>query len=63
MDELYALFTAGLSIFIFALILLGLGSYAGGNWEAISQGITVFLFIVIGFFYAAYILVNVMRKW
>ena len=63
MEEAYALVGVGLSVFAFALILLALGTYAGGNWEAISQGISVFLMIVVGFFFAAYVLKNVMEKW
>ena len=63
MDEAFSLLGVGLSVFAFAVILLCLGTYAGGNWEAVSQGITLFLLIVVGFFFAAYVLKNVMEKW
>ena len=62
MDEMYAIIAIGLCIFAFLIILLGLGSFYGGNWELVAQGVTKFLLIIVGFSFAAYVLVNLMGR-
>lgn len=62
MDEMYAVLGIGLCVFAFLAILLGLGSFYGGNWELVAQGVTKFILIIVGFAFAAYVLVKLMEK-
>ena len=62
MDEMYAVIGIGICVFAFLIILLGLGSFYGGNWELVAQGVTKFLLIVVGFAFGAYVLVKLMGR-
>lgn len=62
MDEMYAILGIGLCIFAFLLILLGIGSFYGGDWELIAQGVTQFILIVVGFAFGCYVLVKVLER-
>lgn len=62
MSEAYQIVAIGLSILAFLLILLSLGAWAGGNWEAISQAVSSLILVIIGFCFAAYVLMNLMRR-
>lgn len=62
MDEMYAVIGIGLCIFAFLIILLGLGSFYGGDWELVAQGVTQFILIVVGFAFAVYVLVKLMER-
>ena len=62
MDEMYAIIGIGISVFAFLIILLGLGSFYGGDWELVAQGVTQFILIIVGFAFGAYVLVKVMGK-
>ena len=62
MDEMYAIIGIGISVFAFLIILLGLGSFYGGNWELVAQGVTKFILLIVGFAFGAYVLVKVMGK-
>lgn len=56
MDDVYVLIGIGLSIFAFLLMLLGIGAYAGGDWDTVAKGITPFILIITGFAFACFIL-------
>lgn len=56
MDDVYALVGIGLCIFAFLLLLLGIGAWLGGDWEAVATGITPFILIITGFAYGCFIL-------
>jgi len=62
MDEVYAIVGIGLSLFAFLLILLGIGSFYGGDWELIAQGVTKFILIVVGFSFGCYVLVKILER-
>lgn len=62
MDELYALIGIGICIFAFLLVLLGIGSFYGGDWELIAQGISKFILIIVGFAFGSYVLVKVLER-
>lgn len=62
MNELYAVLSIFICIFVFLLLLLGLGSFYGGDWEVVAQGVTQFIVIVTVFAFAAYVLVKVMER-
>lgn len=62
MDEMYAVVGIGLCIFAFLIILLGLGSFYGGEWELVAQGVTKFILLIVAFSFGAYVLVKVMGK-
>lgn len=56
MDDVYAIIGIGLSIFAFLLLLMGIGAYAGGDWETVAIGITPYMIIITGFAFACFIL-------
>lgn len=60
-DEVFTVVVVGLSVLIFSLILLGLGSWYGGNWEAVAQGIVAFMGVVVAFYVAAMVLIKFIR--
>ena len=62
MNEMFAIIGIGLCVFAFLLILLGIGSFYGGDWELVAQGVSKFILIVVGFSFAAYVLVRLMGK-
>ena len=62
MNEAFAIVGIGLCIFIFCGILLGIGSFYGGDWELVSQGVTQFILLVVGFAFGAYVLVKLLRR-
>jgi len=62
MDDLYAIIGIGLCVFAFLIIMLGIGSFYGGDWETVSQGVTKFILLIVGFAFGAYVLVNLMGK-
>ncbi len=62
MDEMYVIIGIGLCVFAFLAILLGLGEFYGGDWETVAQGVTKFILIIVGFSFAAYVLVRLGRR-
>lgn len=62
MDELLSLLIIGVCIFIFLLVVLAMGSYLGGQWELIAQGVTQVILLIVGFAYGTYVLIKVMRR-
>jgi len=62
MDEMFAVVGIGLCLFAFLLVLLGLGSFYGGEWEIIAQGVTKFMVLVVGFAFGAYVLFKIMGR-
>lgn len=62
MDDIFQPIVVGLCIFIFALILTGIGSFYGGDWETVAQGVTMFLLIIVGFYYGALVLMKVLGR-
>jgi hypothetical protein len=62
MDEAYAVVVIGVCVFLFLLILVGIGDFYGGNWELVAQGITQFILIVVGFAFGSYVLVKIMER-
>jgi len=59
---MYALLGIGLCVFAFLLVLLGIGSFYGGAWETVAQGIAKFILIIVGFAYGCYVLVKVLER-
>lgn len=62
MDELFQVITVGLAVFLFSLFLLGIGSFAGGSWEPVAQGVAAFLLIVVGIYMAALTLLRLTKR-
>ena len=62
MDEMYAVIGIGICVFAFLAILLGMGSFYGGDWETVAQGVTKFILIIVGFSFAVYVLMKLMGK-
>jgi len=62
MNELYAILAIFICLFGFLLLLLGLGSVYGGDWELVAQGVTKFIVLILIFAFAAYVLVKVMGR-
>lgn len=62
MDDAFAIIAIGLSIFIFLVILLGIGEFYGGAWSSIAQGVAPFILLIVAFCFGAFILVRVMRR-
>lgn len=60
-DEVFTVVVVGLAVLIFSLILLGLGSWYGGNWEAVAQGIVAFMGIVVAFYIGALALIKFVK--
>ena len=63
MDEAFALVGVGLCVFAFCIILLGLGSWQGGNWEAIAQAVISVVGLIAAIFLAAFVLKNIIDRW
>jgi hypothetical protein len=62
MNEMYAVVGIGLCIFVFLAFLLGLGSFYGGQWEAVSQGVAKFILLIVGFAIGAFVLIRVLGR-
>ncbi len=62
MDEAFAIITIGISIFLFLLVLLGIGSFYGGDWNTVAQGVAKFILLIVGFCFGMYILVTVINR-
>lgn len=62
MDELYAVLGIGVCVFLFLLVILGLGSFYGGDWDTVAKGVTSFILIVVCFAFAAFVLVKLMER-
>lgn len=62
MDEVYSIFSVFLVTFLFAIFLLGIGAWAGGDWEAVSQGFCLFIFVILGFYVGATVLFKLVWK-
>lgn len=62
MDELYAVLSIGVCIFLFLLVILALGSFYGGSWELIAQGVTPFILLIVGFSFGAYVLIKLLES-
>lgn len=62
MNEMFAVLGIGIALLCFLLLILGLGSMAGGDWAAIAQGVTLFFGIIVAFCLGAFALVKVMER-
>jgi len=62
MNEAYAIIGIFACIFAFLLLLLGIGSFYGGDWETVAQGVTPFIMLVLGFAFGAYVLWNLLGR-
>lgn len=62
MDEMFAIVGIGVCVFAFLIILLGIGSFYGGDWQLIAQGVTQFILIVVGFAFGCYVLVKILER-
>jgi len=62
MNELYAILGIGICLFLFLLVLLGLGSFYGGDMEIIASGVTQFILLIVAFAFGAYVLVSLMGR-
>ena len=62
MDEAYAVITIGISIFLFLLVLLGIGEFYGGEWSTVAQGVAKYILLVVGFAFGIYVLVKLMGR-
>jgi hypothetical protein len=62
MDEASAILGIGVCLFAFLAVLLGIGSFYGGDWQLVAQGITQFFLIIVGFSFGAYVLIKIMEK-
>ena len=62
MDEMFSIISIGVCIFIFLALLLGIGSFYGGEWELVSQGVAKFFLLIVGFAFGAYVLVRWMES-
>jgi len=62
MDELVAIISIFLCIFCFLALLLGLGSFYGGDWQLVAQGVTNVILIIVGFAFACFVLVKIVGR-
>jgi len=62
MNEMYAILGIGICLVLFLLVMLGIGSLAGGDWESVAQGVTPFIMLVLGFAFGAYVLWNLLGR-
>lgn len=62
MDDAYVIITIGLCIFAFLAVLLGIGSFYGGDWQTVAQGVTQFILLIVGFCFAAVVVVRIMER-
>lgn len=62
MDEMLSLVIVGLCIAAFLIILLGVGSFFGGDWELVAQGVASFIMVIVGFVYGCIVVTIVMGK-
>jgi len=58
MDEMAAVVIIGICIFAFLLVLLGIGEFYGGQWSLVAQGVVKFMLLIVGFCFAAYVIVK-----
>ena len=56
MEDAYVLITIGLSIFAAILVILGIGSYFGGDWNTVAQGVTQFILVIVAIIFAFFVL-------
>lgn len=62
MDQGFAVIGIGLAIFCFLLVLLGIGSFYGGDWNTVAQGIAKFILIIVGFAVGVFALIAIMGR-
>lgn len=62
MDEAYALIGIGLAFFSLLIIIMGVGTFYGGEWELVAQGLTQFMLLAVAFSFGVYVVVKVMGK-
>lgn len=62
MDEMAAVLGIGVCLFAFLLVLLGIGSAAGGDWALIAEGVATFFAIIVMFCFGAFVLVKLMER-
>lgn len=62
MDDMYMLIAIGLCVFAFLALLLGIGQFYGGQWNLVAQGVTKFIMVIVGFAFAAFVIVRLMKK-
>jgi ABC-type transport system involved in multi-copper enzyme maturation permease subunit len=61
-NEMYVVIGIGLCIFAFLALLLAIGEAYGGDWLLISQGVTTFIFIIVGFAVGCFALATLLRR-
>lgn len=62
MDDIFQPLAVGLVALLFILVLNGIGSFYGGDWVTVAQGVTGFILIVVGVFVAAWVLMQITRR-
>lgn len=62
MDEMLTIVIIGLCIFCFLAILLGIGTFYGGDWQLIAQGVTSVILIIVGFAFGCFVLVKLLKR-
>jgi hypothetical protein len=62
MNEAAAIVGIGISIFAFLLVLVGIGSFYGGDWQLVAQGIAQFILIVVAICFGFFVLVKIMER-
>lgn len=62
MDDIYQPLTVGLAAFLFILVLTGIGSFYGGDWQLVAQGVTMFILIIVGFYVGAWVLFQLIGR-
>jgi len=60
MDESVAVVMIGICVAVFLLILLGIGSFYGGDWETVAQGVTQFILLIVAFAVGSFVIVKLM---
>lgn len=61
MDEILAVVGIGLCICIFLIIIVSIGSFYGGSWDLVAQGVTKFILLIVAFSIGAFVLMKNME--
>jgi hypothetical protein len=62
MDDVYVIIVIFLCIFGFLLVLLGMGSFYGGDMNTIAQGVSKFILLITGFAFGCFVLWRLLKK-
>jgi len=62
MDDAYVVIAIVLCVFAFLAVLLGIGQFYGGEWNTVAQGVAEFIMLIMGFCFAAIVIVRLMGR-